>query len=114
MTARKPAPSRALRHLSVEAESTRVGAYRGSITGVKVDKMSVSFEAALGDEIRRAARAAGVGLSSWLALAAAARLRADALREFLESWETAAGGLTPDELARAEAELGLRADEPAA
>ena len=55
-----------------------------------------------------------MGLSSWLAQAAAARLRADALREFLESWETAAGGLTPDELARAEAELGLRADEPAA
>ena len=45
---------------------------------MKVDKMSVSFEAALGDEIRRAARAAGVGLWSWLAQAAGARLRADA------------------------------------
>ena len=91
-----------------------VGAYHGSIRGVKVDKMSVSFESALGDEIRRAARAAGVGLSSWLAQAAATRLRADALREFLEAWETDEGELTPDELARAEAELGLRAGEPAA
>ena len=42
-----------------------------------------------------------------------ARLRADALRELLDTWETAHGALTPDELARAEAELGLRAGEPA-
>ena len=76
---------------------------------MKVDKMSVSFEAALGDEIRRAARAAGIGLSSWLAQAAGAKLRADALREFLDAWETEQGALTPDELARAEAELGLPA-----
>ena len=76
--------------------------------------MSVSFEATLGDEIRQAAQAAGVGLSSWLAQAAAIRLRADALREFLDTWETEHGALTPDELAKAEAELGLRTGEPAA
>ena len=52
--------------------------------------------------------------SSWLAQAAAARLRADALREFLDTWETEQGTLTPDELVRAEAELGLRVGEPAA
>ena len=79
---------------------------------MKVDKMSVSFEATLGDEIRRSAHAGGVGLSSWLAQAAAARLRADALREFLDTWETEHGALTPEELARAEAELGLRTGEP--
>lgn len=71
--------------------------------------MSVSLETALGDGIRRAARAAGVGLSSWLAPAAGARLRADALREFVDAWETERGAPTPDELARAEAELGLPA-----
>ena len=70
--------------------------------------MSVSFEAAVGDDIRRAARAAGVGLSSWLADAAARKLRADALREFLDEWEAEHGAPTPEELARAEAELGLR------
>ncbi len=70
--------------------------------------MSVSFEATLGDEIRRAAHAAGAGLSSWLADAAARKLRADALREFLDAWETEHGAPTPEELARAEAELGLR------
>ena len=36
------------------------------------------------------------------------RLRADALREFLDTWETEHGALTPDELARAETGLGLR------
>ena len=70
--------------------------------------MSVSFEAAVGDDIRRAARAAGVGLSSWLADAAARKLRADALREFLDEWEAEFGAVTPEELARAEADLGLR------
>ena len=75
---------------------------------MKVDKLSVSFEAQLGDEIRRAARQAGAGLSSWLAAAAAAKLRAEALGEFLEKWERAQGPLTAEELGRAEAELGLR------
>ena len=81
---------------------------------MKVDKMSVSFEATLGDEIRRAARERGVGLSSWLAEAAARKLRADALREFLDEWEAEHGAFTPDELERAEAELGLRPGEPEA
>ena len=36
------------------------------------------------------------------------RLRADALRELLDTWETEHGALTPDELARAESGLGLR------
>ena len=81
---------------------------------MKVDKMSVSFEATLGDEIRRAAREGGVGLSSWMAEAAARKLRADALREFLDEWEAEYGAFTPDELARAEAELGLPPGEPEA
>ena len=77
---------------------------------MKVDKMSVSFEAKLGEEIRRAAREGGVGLSSWLAEAAARKLRADALREFLDEWEAEHGAPTPEELARAEVELGLRVE----
>ncbi len=44
--------------------------------------MSVSFDGELGDAARDAARRAGVGLSAWLAAAAAAKLRADALAEF--------------------------------
>ncbi|MCY4662871.1 MAG: hypothetical protein OXF93_24175 [Acidobacteria bacterium] len=44
--------------------------------------MSVPFDAVLGDDVRRPAREAGVGLSSWPAGAAAAKLRAEALRDF--------------------------------
>ena len=74
---------------------------------MKVDKMSVSFDPDLGDAVRSAAKRSGRGLSGWLADAAAARLRAEALADFLDVWETANGPLTPEELARASAELGL-------
>jgi hypothetical protein len=75
---------------------------------MKVDKMSISFDASLGDQVREAARKAGTGLSGWLAGAAAARLRAEALDEFLNTWEKKHGALTPDELSRAEREIGAR------
>jgi hypothetical protein len=74
---------------------------------VKVDKISISFEAGLGDQVRDAARKAGTGLSSWLAGAAAARLRAEALEEFLDAWERGRGPLTAAELSSAERELGI-------
>lgn len=74
---------------------------------MKVDKFSVSFEAHLGDQVRDAARKAGTGVSGWLADAAAAKLRAESLAEFLDAWEARNAPLTPEELARAEAELGL-------
>jgi hypothetical protein len=80
---------------------------------MKVDKMSISFDSQLGDEVRDAARKAGTGLSSWLAEAAAVRLRADALREFVDAWETEQAPLTIEELRRAEAELGLPTTDPA-
>lgn len=75
---------------------------------MKVDKMSISLGAKLGDDVRKAARKAGTGISKWLADAAAEKLRADALRELLDAWEREQGPLTPDELARAERELGVR------
>jgi len=73
--------------------------------------MSISFDANLGDQVRKAARKAGTGLSAWLAGAAAARLRSEALDEFLQTWEKKHGPLTPDELSRAERELGARASK---
>jgi hypothetical protein len=74
---------------------------------MKVDKLSISFEPELGDAVRSAAAQAGKPVSSWLAEAAASKLRADALAEFLASWETEHGALTAEEVARAERELGL-------
>jgi hypothetical protein len=62
-----------------------VKAQCGTLTGMKVDKMSIS---------------------SWLA-EAAAKPPAEALAQFLDEWECQHGPLTADELARAERELGL-------
>jgi hypothetical protein len=77
---------------------------------VKVDKISISFNPDLGEAVRSAAAQAGRPLSAWLAEAAAEKLRRDALGEFLDSWEAEHGALTKRELARAQRELGLRAD----
>jgi hypothetical protein len=73
---------------------------------MKVDKLSVSFEAELGDAVRAAAKRSGAGISGWLAQAAADKLRADALSEFLDTWEAEHGPLTANELATATTELG--------
>ena len=72
---------------------------------MKVDKLSISFDPELGDAVRSAAAQAGKPLSSWLAEAAASKLRAEALAEFLDGWEAEHGVLTAQELARAEREL---------
>jgi hypothetical protein len=74
---------------------------------MKVDKLSVSFDPELGDAVRAAANRSGRGLSGWLAEAAAAKLRAEALADFLDAWEAEHGPLTAEELATATAELGL-------
>ncbi|HZU19196.1 MAG TPA: hypothetical protein VFD01_21665 [Candidatus Dormibacteraeota bacterium] len=79
---------------------------------MKVDKLSVSFDPELGDAVRQAARGAGRSLSAWLAEAAAAKLRAEALADFLDRWEAAHGPLTADELAAAAAELGIASITP--
>ncbi len=74
---------------------------------MKVDKFSVSFDPDLGDAIRSAARQSGGGVSRWLADAAAAKLRAEALSDFLDAWEAEHGTLGSDELSTAAAELAL-------
>ena len=61
---------------------------------MKVDKLSVSFESELGDAVRSAAAQAGKPLSAWLAEAAASKLRAEALDEFLSGWQAEHGGVT--------------------
>jgi hypothetical protein len=86
----------------------------GYASGMKVDKLSVSFEPDLGDAVRSAAAQAGKPVSSWLAEAAASKLRAEALEEFLSGWEAEHGVLDADEVARAERELGLSASDSAA
>lgn len=79
---------------------------------MKVDKLSVSFDPDLGDAVRDAAKRAGRGLSGWLAEAAEAKLRSEALSEFLDHWEAEHGALSSDQLGTAAGELGL--DVPSA
>lgn len=84
---------------------------------MKVDKLSVSFNPELGDAVRAAAQQSGGGLSRWLADAAAVKLRAEALADYLDAWEAERGPLTANELADAAAELNLpnpATTEPAA
>ena len=81
---------------------------------MKVDKLSVSFDPDLGDAVRSAAAQAGKPVSSWLAEAAASKLRAEALADFLAGWETEHGVLSADEVAQAERELGLAVGDSAA
>jgi hypothetical protein len=79
---------------------------------MRVDKMSISFDVRLGDGVRHAAEKAGKPLSTWLAEAAATKLRAEALAEFLDDWEAEHGAPTPEELAEASRKLGLPVLEP--
>jgi hypothetical protein len=81
---------------------------------VKVDKLSISFEPELGDAVRSAAAQAGKPVSAWLAEAAASKLRAEALAEFLDDWEAGHGPLTAAEIAVAERDLGLAMGDTAA
>ncbi len=74
---------------------------------VKVDKLSVSFDPDLGDAVRDAAKRAGRGLSGWLAEAAEAKLRPEALGDFLDDWEAEHGALSSDQLEAAAVELHL-------
>jgi hypothetical protein len=74
---------------------------------VKVDKLSISFDPDLGDAVRGAARQRGSSLSAWLAEAAASKLRAEALADYLDEWEATHGRLTEEELTAAAARLGI-------
>ena len=73
---------------------------------MKVDKLSISLDPRLGDDVRAAAERAGMSVSAWLAQAAAARLRSQALAEYLSDWEAAHGEITAAERAKAREAIG--------
>jgi len=74
-----------------------------------VDKMSVSLAPSLSSAVRDAAIQSGESLSGWIADAAATKLRARALDEFLDTWENENGAITDAELYDATSRLGLAA-----
>ena len=74
---------------------------------MKVDKLSISLDSDLGRQVRRAAESSGKGLSGWLAEAAAAKLRSEALARIVETWNHKSGPVKASDLAIAEKYLGL-------
>ena len=74
---------------------------------MNVDRLSITLEPKLGAAARKAAKKANVSLSTWIAEAAAHRLRNDALGEALDEWEAEDGPFTADELAEAAKTLSL-------
>ena len=67
-----------------------------------VEKLSISFDLALGEAVRGSASSAGQSVSTWLAEAARARLRQEALGDAVSAWEKRYGRLTEEEVAAAE------------
>lgn len=76
-----------------------------------VEKMSVSFDLALGEAIRTSAAERSQSVSAWLAEAARDRLRLEALGTAVSAWEKEFGALTDEEVASAE-ELLTRGETP--
>jgi len=70
-----------------------------------VEKMSVSFDLALGEAIRMSAAARSQSVSAWIAGAARDRLRNEALGDAIAAWEQRFGALGEDEVAAATAAL---------
>jgi hypothetical protein len=79
---------------------------------MKCSKFSICYDPRLGSQVRAAARKARVSVSTWLAQAAAAKLRAEKLGKFLDNWEGKHGKVTEHELARAARELAPLVKSP--
>lgn len=67
------------------------------------EKRSISLPPDLAAEIDRAAEAAGMTVSAWIAATLSRQLKLAAGRRAVEEWESEHGALTPDELARGQA-----------
>ena len=64
----------------------------------QVDRLSVTMPPAIGAAVREAAARQGTSVSTWLASAAAQRLRSELLGAALDRWEAEEGPFTDEEL----------------
>ncbi|MGQ0576116.1 MAG: hypothetical protein ACT4RN_18205 [Pseudonocardia sp.] len=67
---------------------------------MSAEKLSISMESELVSEVRSAAGDEGVSVSTWLAVAAEARVRQRRLREALDAVAAQDGELSPAEIER--------------
>ena len=74
----------------------------------QVDRLSVTMAPELGAAVRDAAERTGISVSTWIATAAAQRLRNDLLGEALDRWEAEEDPFDDQELAAAAAALKVQ------
>lgn len=74
----------------------------------QVDRLSVTMPPEIGAAVRNAAARRGTSVSTWLATAAAQRLRTELLGDALDRWEAEDGPFTDAELQDARATLATR------
>ncbi len=74
----------------------------------KVDRLSVTMPPEVGAAVREAAARQGTSVSTWLAAAAAQRLRTELLGAALDVWEAESGPFSDEELNAARAALSPR------
>lgn len=84
----------------------------GNMRDVTVERLSISFDDDLADEVRREAARRGTSISAWLAEAARQRLRTDGWKALFAEWEAENGAFTAEELREAREELGLTDSQP--
>ena len=89
----------ALETMPAHSYHGRNAGYHGAMGA---EKVSVSFEAELGERIRASAAEQGESISAWLADAARDRLRLEALGEAVAAWEIEHGALSEREVAAAD------------
>lgn len=71
----------------------------------QVDRLSVTMPPEIGTAVREAAAREGTSVSTWIAVAAAQRLRNELLGAALDRWEAEDGPFSDDELNAAAAAL---------
>jgi hypothetical protein len=80
---------------------------------VGVEKMSISMEAELAAQVRRAAAARGQPVSNWVADTLTRQLRRQELRKLLDEYQAEHGAFTEEELREAGVRMGyIPADPP--
>ncbi len=80
----------------------------------QVDRFSVTMPPEIGAAVREAATRSGMSVSTWLAAAAAQRLRNELLGAALDVWEAEDGPFNDEELNAAAAALNAGARRGAA
>ncbi len=78
---------------------------------MKVDRLSVTMEAELGQAVRQEAARSGTSVSGWLSEAAAARVRNERLGAALQAWEAEDGPPSEEHFEWAYRVLGIDSED---